>query len=360
MTATLPPISTIMVDDPAAAGSNDAETIAGYAAVREHFGISAFDSLGKLRVRGEAARDLLDVVLTGTLRHAPENTIRASLALREDGRILTDVAVYCGFDDYLVLAEQDALPALHAALEARADDAVEIEDLTDALGVVRVDGPSAADLPRRLIGPEAAGLRLMTSVACAWGGEVLTIGRIGSAGEYGYQFLGPRPVVAEIAARARDQNPKSAACAGGVYDLLFLEMRNFNRRRDLPRDEPPLAAGLHWMIDFRKPEFVGREALLVSKAHLVQRMVCVRLAAGAPVPGTGDPVSIDGRPCGYIANAAYSPGLRLPIALAYVDAPLALVGVPLTVTTRDGGAPGATVSAPFLRTRSNSPQSVGG
>src|SRR6267142_2626893 len=62
-----------------------------YLAVRESVGISDFSDQGKLRVRGEAARDVLDDVLTGNVRNMAENTMRMMLALDEAGNIAAQV-----------------------------------------------------------------------------------------------------------------------------------------------------------------------------------------------------------------------------------------------------------------------------
>ena len=72
--------------------------------------------------------------------------------------------------------------------------------------------------------------------------------------------------------------------------------------------------------------------------------------ADHPVPPTGAAVQLQGNVVGYIANAAWSPLLGYPIALAYLDTEVAVVGIPLAIE----GASATTVSAPFVRTRSNS------
>src|SRR4051794_2755635 len=58
-----------------------------YLAVRENVGISDFTDQGKIRVRGQGARELLDEVLSGHVRNMPENTMRMMLALDDEGAI---------------------------------------------------------------------------------------------------------------------------------------------------------------------------------------------------------------------------------------------------------------------------------
>jgi aminomethyltransferase len=327
---------------------------AEYRAVRGHVGIADASELTRIRVTGEKARDVLDGLLAGNVQGLPEQAVRTTLALHEDGRILSDVTVHAFFDDYLLTAGAGARDPLLERLEAAAPDGVGVEDWSASHGMVRIDGPDAADVPRALIGLEAAGLRLMSFAECRLDGVPVMVTRVGSTGEFGYQLMAERDALPGILDRLRRLVPDARLCGREAYDLLHLEMRSFNLRRDVPHGEPPLAAGLHWMVDFRKPAFVGRDALLEAKARVGERrMVCVRLEPGGPVPEPDAPVRLEGRPVGYVAHAAWSFGLETAIGLAYLDAPVAVVGLPVTVDTSGGPAPGSTVSAPFVRTRSN-------
>ncbi|MGH7268440.1 MAG: aminomethyltransferase family protein [Candidatus Rokuibacteriota bacterium] len=329
-----------------------------YRAVREHVGVGDLSDLGRIRVAGEAARDALDGLLAGNVQNLPENAMRGTVALGEDGRILAQTTVHCLFDEYLLTTDGDSRGALLGLLEAGMPAGVRVADLSDSHGMLRVDGPDAADLPRALFGLEAAGLRLMSLATCRLDGAEVIVSRIGSTGEYGYTLMAERDALPEILERLRRLVPDAALCGSDAYDVLLLEMRSFNRRRDLPHDEPLLAAGLHWMIDFRKPAFVGRDAVLAAKKRgLQRRMVCVRLDRGAPVPAPDAVVRLERRAVGYVAHAAFSLALAAPIGLAYLDASCAVVGLPVTVDTRGGPAAARTVSAPFVRTRSNAGRS---
>ncbi|MBI4014091.1 MAG: aminomethyl transferase family protein [Candidatus Rokubacteria bacterium] len=331
---------------------------AEYRAVRQHVGIADGSELARIKVTGEKAREVLDALLAGNIQSLPEQAVRTTLALHEDGRILSDVTVHCFFDDYLLTAGAGAREALLGRLEAAAPDGVRVEDWSASHGMVRIDGPDAADVPRALIGLEAAGLRLMSFAECRLDGVAVMVTRVGSTGEFGYQFMAERDALAGILGRLRRLVPEAVLCGREAYDLLQLEMRSFNLRRDVPHGEAPLAAGLHWMVDFRKPAFLGRDALLGAKARgLERRMVCVRLEGGRPVPEPDATVRLDGRPVGYVAHAAWSFGLETAIGLAYLDAPVAVVGLPVAIDTSDGPAPGTTVSSPFVKTRSNTGRS---
>lgn len=325
-----------------------------YRAVREKLGIGDFSDLGKIRVAGEEARALLDRLLTGNIRNMPENAIRHTMMLDESGKFVTDVTVYAGFDDYLLLVDRSHVAAFLTALRQAGQDDVTVEQRTDEDGVLRIDGPDCADIPRQLIGLDGAGLRIMSFITAEFEGHPLTIGRIGSVGEYGYQFIAPRAGLPGLLNRLRVLTKDGTLCGRSVYDVLQLEMRSFNARRDMPRGESPLEAGLHWMIDFRKEEFVGRAGLMASKeAGLRRRQICFCVGEGGALPATGASVHLAGQLVGYVAHAAWSWTLARAIGLAYLDTAVAAVGLPIDISTDDGMVQAESVSAPFVRTRSN-------
>jgi aminomethyltransferase len=320
-----------------------------YRAIRERLGISDFSDIGKLRIRGEGAREFLDSVLTGNCQNMAENSMRTMLALDDDGSITAEVLVASSFDEFLLQTDRTSFAALCAMLQNTGHDGVDIKDVTENEGVLRVDGFDAAILPRQLIGLEAAGLRLMTFVECQVDGIPVTVTRLGSAGEFAFQFIASRQSLPELLSRLRKLHPEARLCGRAVFDVLHLEMRAFNRWRDLPYNEPCFSAGLHWMVDFRKPAFHGRAPLLATKGSLERRMVCVRMPHESSVPAVGTAVALEGMPIGYVANAAFSPMLDCPIALTYLATAVAVVGLGVTVE----GVACRTVSAPFVETRSN-------
>jgi aminomethyltransferase len=321
-----------------------------YYAIRGGIGITDVGSMTKLRIHGDGATALLDSVLSGNVRRLVENSIRWTAMLDEQGHIIADVQLYNDFGTYLVTCSRNMREQALRALRS-SGYAVEIEDLTDALAAVAIEGPAARDLPANVIGPEVAGLSLLKFTRCrAAGGEVL-LARIGFTGEFGYVMFGERDVVHELATRVSEQ-AGAVHCDTAVHDVLRLEMRAFSIARDLLRDESALEAGLHWMIDFRKPAFRGREAVMAEKdSGLRQRMVAF-VADEVGALDRGSALTDDGRPVGYVANVAWSPHLSRTIGVAYVEEKLTWVGVDLGIDASAGGGRIRIVSAPFFVTES--------
>jgi len=334
------------------AGATASDLEREYAAIRTGVGISTVDDLAKLVVRGDGAAELLDRFVAGNVARLIENSIRWTAVLDERGRLVADVQLYNDFGEYLITCDADAGGVVLDLLRGDAPGDVEIEDHTDRLAAVAVEGPDSLDLPAAVAGPDAAGLSLLRFTRCTIGGDDVTVARIGFTGEFGYLFFVPRERAGEIVARLRDAAPAAVVGGRSAHDLLRLEMRSFNRKLDLVRDETALEAGLHWMIDFRKPEFRGRDAVAAEIAAGLRRRSIGFIAAEPLSLAREAPVSHEGTTVGYVANAGWSPSLERAIGLAYLDERFAWVGLPYEVETDAGPRTIETASAPFLLTES--------
>ena len=94
------------------------------------------------------------------------------------------------------------------------------------------------------------------------------------------------------------------------------------------RDRSPLELGLGWLVDFDKPHFNGRRALLAEQRRGVKRMlVGLDVAGNKPAHGALLYAEEAGkREIGHVTSAMWSPTCKRNIALAFVDAPFFKMG----------------------------------
>ena len=89
------------------------------------------------------------------------------------------------------------------------------------------------------------------------------------------------------------------------------------------RDRTPLELGLGWLVDFDKPHFNGRRALLAQRQQGVTRqLVGLDVAGNKPAHNALLYAEEAGRhEVGSVTSAMWSPTCKRNIALAIVDAP---------------------------------------
>jgi aminomethyltransferase len=321
--------------------------------IRGSIGIWDHSDMAKLRIAGNGSRELLDRTVTGDIDGLPENSIRYTLILNKSGRIVSDVQVYNNFDEFLLtctaLKKGEVLDALNAANS----DGVTIEDVTAKYAAICMEGPEAWRIPSALADLDIRSLRLLTFEQVTVAGAASLLSRIGYCGEYGYILLIPTDAAAEGLRQILEQTPEAKLCGRAVQDLLRLEVRSFNLMKDVPKGESPLQAGLHWMINFQKPEFPGRDAILAERDNGLARKL-VAFECAAPVRHNHlDVVRDESDPIGYIVNYDWSERRGKTIGLAYLNDPYGWPGLDLLAETPGGPVPIRTVSAPFIQAASN-------
>jgi aminomethyltransferase len=335
--------------------SPDGPAVEGYEGFRQTVAVSTLDNMAALAVSGNEATALLDAAATGNIEELYEYSARYCLLLTNAGKIISDVIVLKRDDSFLVLMDKKNVAAVREQLATLAGDFgdVAIADVTGESAFIGVDGPYAWELPKVLIGLEAIGIRLLTFQDVEIDGYAATVVRLGFAGEYGYLFITPRDASANLLDRIRKARPDSVFRTGPIPAEIRLEVRSYNCLVDTPHGESPLECGLHWMIDFRKDRFVGLEAIRREVANgLSKKLVALKIPIKRQAKVSK--VFCEGQEVGYIVNAAYSPIAKTGMAMAYVDEPLAWVGVTVSLPTDQGLELEATVvSAPFLLAQSN-------
>lgn len=335
--------------------SPDGPSVEGYEGFRQTVAISTLDNMAALAVSGNDATAFLDAAVTGNIEELYEYSVRYCLLLTDAARIISDVIVLKRDDSFLVLMDKKNVAAVREQFATLASDFgdVAIADVTGESAFIGVDGPYAWELPKAMIGLEAIGIRLLTFQDVEIDGYAVTLVRLGFAGEYGYLFITPRDAAANLLERIRKARPDAVFRTGPMPAEIRLEVRSYNCLVDTPNGESPLECGLHWMIDFRKDRFVGLEAIRREVANgLSKKLVALNIPIDREAKVSK--VFCQGQEVGYVVNAAYSPIAKTGMAMAYLDEPVAWVGVTVSLPAQDGlELEGTVVSAPFLLAQSN-------
>jgi aminomethyltransferase len=115
----------------------------------------------------------------------------------------------------------------------------------------------------------------------------------------------------------------------------------------------PFECRLGWAVDFSKPDFIGREALLAAKESAEGRVMSIRIDGDAEGLD-GASIESEGRTVGAVTMAVPSPALDgATLAMARLHKDVAVVGQSLTIST-EGGARDAEV----LRTPVYDPERI--
>jgi aminomethyltransferase len=334
---------------------------AEYFAVRNAAGIFDTSPLYKYRITGRDAEAFLAGMLARDIRACAPGCAHYTCWLDERGFVVEDgVILHLSSlrpqqDEYLLTSAEPNL-AWFADRVGRLD--VRLEEISDEMGALAVQGPRSRDVVARLV-PQAERLPYFGVVTGEVDGRAVTVSRTGFTGDLGYELW----VGAGDALPVWDALWESAAGYGvqpfGLAALRMLRIEagllmldaDFDSSRYAWNDahrSTPLELGWGWMVrdlggDDRA--FIGRGALERELAERTSRWALrglvvdwrdydrVYAAAGLIPPKDHTPVSEDmmvyddaRRRVGYATSFMYSPVLQRHIALARVRPDLAAPG----------------------------------
>jgi len=317
---------------------------------REGAGLFDISHMGRIELRGDDAGPLLQRVCTRRIDDQQVGQSRYSHVCNEQGGILDDVIVSRYADRWLMVCNAANRLRILAWLEEHAAGRrVTIQDRTESTMMVALQGPQAlAVAERRLPMPvrDIGRYRFVT-------GEYLffsyTVFRSGYTGEDGLEIILPASLGAMAAGFLGELLEAGVTPAGlGARDTLRLEAGMPLYGHELTEAVDPISAGQGWCVDLTR-DFIGVQALRrVADQGPARRLVGLELE-GRRIARQGAVVRLGERPVGQVTSGTLSPTLDRSIAMAYVDAALAVEETALCVDLGGRPTPAKVVRLPFYR-----------
>jgi aminomethyltransferase len=326
--------------------------------VRSAAGLFDLGHMGQVRVTGTDALPYLQLVTTNDASVLEPGDAQYSLLPNEHGGVIDDIIVYRLPDEpgYLVVinAANHAKDVawMQQQRSARPELEVDVEDVSDSLGMIAIQGPATPEIVAGLTETDLSGLEPFHNRRATVAGLPVLVARTGYTGEDGFEFYVPQEQTAALwdallaAGAARGLKPIGL----GARDTLRLEARMPLYGNELADDISPIEAGLGWAVKLDKGSFIGREAIAaVKESGPARRTVGFQLLERAGSARHGYPVERGGRRVGVVTSGAHSPTLGAEVGLALVDADVAGVGKPLEIVIRGRPVRAEQVKLPFYR-----------
>ena len=287
-------------------------TIAEHTAVRTGTGVFDVSHLGRFRVSGPGAFDLVDALLCNDLRRIEPGRAQYTMMLTPDGGVIDDIIVWwLADDDYVVLpngANHDDV--LLGFTDAAPGDTV-VADLRPETALFAVQGPDSAGVLDDVLGAHPARFRVLELPD---GDSPVTIAGTGYTGERGAEVMVGGDAAADLFDRLVAAG--AAPCGLGARDTLRLEMGYALWGQDLDRTTSPLEAGLGWVVGWGR-EFTGSLALEGQRDGVEKRLIGFAME-GRRIPRHGYAVRCGGS-TGTVTSGGFGPSVDKAIGLGYVS-----------------------------------------
>lgn len=326
-----------------------------YNAIRNAAALIDISPLYKYLVTGADAARLVDRVITRDMRAMAPGQVYYTPWCDEDGTVLDDGTVARLGETRFRWTAAD--PALRWLRQNAAGLAVEVEDASERIAALALQGPMAAGVIRAAAEADIETLAYFRTMTASIGGITVDISRTGYTGDLGYEVWVDRDAALPVwDALVRAGRPFDLMPAGMLAldvarleaGLLLVDVDFFGSRRALipSQQYTPYEMGLGRLVQIDKGPFVGRGALTAERDRGPRRRIvglevnwteveALHERAGlpplAPTAASRTPVPVrhGRRQVGRATTTAWSPTLKRLIALATVDAPYAERGTSL-------------------------------
>jgi aminomethyltransferase len=334
-----------------------------YFAVRNAAGLFDSSPLYKYRITGKDAEAFLGGILARDIRQCPPGQAQYTCWLDDGGYVIEDgVILHTSKNEYLLTSAEPNLAYLQDR-SGRHD--VTIEDVSDELGTLALQGPRSRDLLKKLV-PQMEKIPYFGVAKGEIGGAGVTVSRTGYSGDLGYEVWIDTPDALHVWDTLWDSMEGHGVLPFGLAALemlrieagLLLMEADFDSSRYAWNDahrSTPIELGWSWMFKDLKADdrpFIGRKALEREIADKTSRWAMRGLIldwqdydrvynqAGLVPPKDHTPVLADWmlyddeyKRVGYATSVMYSPMLQRHIAIARVRPDLAKLGTKVNIET---------------------------
>jgi aminomethyltransferase len=239
---------------------------------------------------------------------------------------------------------------------------VKMEYLEDSMQLLALQGPGAANAIRNILPSDfdLTNMAFMTGTETTLDGvEGCRITRCGYTGEDGFEIAMPAEYAVSIASKLLE-DPSVNPTGLGARDSLRLEAGLCLYGHDLNETINPVEGSLAWTMGGPKSRrraeggFLGAEKILQpdGKLQKVSKKRVGIMGMKAPAREHTEIYDASGETkIGEVTSGTYSPCLKKPIAMGYVDTALSKVGTEINLKIRGKMQKAEVTKMPFVESR---------
>lgn len=349
-----------------------------YNAIRNACALIDISPLYKYRLTGPDAVRLVNRVITRDASRMSVGQVYYTPWCDDDGKVIDDGTVTRVADQVFRWTAAD--PNLRWLTENASGLDVQIEDISESVAALALQGPTSARLLAQVCDADLSSLKYFRATSGRIAGVPVDVSRTGYTGDLGYEIWMPwdaaLPVWDAIAAagQAFDLHPTGMLAldiSRIEAGLLLIDVDFHSSRKALIEAQKysPYELGLGRLVDMKKGAFIGRSALQAEVKRGIARQIVglevnwtevEKLYEAVGLPPTAPaatsriavPVYKGRNQVGRATSTTWSSTLKKLIALATIDVPHYAMGttveMEMTVEAVRHRATATVVSTPFF------------
>ena len=302
-----------------------------YFCVRNTCATYDISPMQKYEIRGRDAESMLNRMVTRDVAKVGLNRVAYCVWCTDSGRIIDDGTIFKLSGDKFMLTCGSPCTAW-LAKSSFGFDAVQVTDVTDDFAALALQGPTSCAVLKNLGLDGIDTAKPFDIMRFPFHGDTLMVSRTGFTGDLGYE-LWIKPDLAlelwdELYAAGENYGIQpfgeaalNMARLEAAFIMPAMEFNEALRTVHFEHDQTPFELSLGWLVDFNKPHFSGRSALLQEKQR-GPKYTLTKLDIEGNKPAEGSHIYKNERctqEIGYVTSAMWSPAVKANIALAMIE-----------------------------------------
>ena len=236
-------------------------------AVRHSAGLFDVSHMGEFIITGDEAEVFLDYVTINDVVSIQPWQAQYSAMCYEDGGIIDDLLIYRYPDHFMLVVNASNKEKDLDWFMAHKLDNVDILDISDQTGLIALQGPKSRSILQNIFDINLNEIDFYWFDVAKINGNSATIARTGYTGELGFEIYADHDNIVKIWDAIMKAGGDAVEPTGlGCRDTLRMEMKYCLYGNDIDASTNPIEAGLGWITNLDKDNFIGKEALVDAKA----------------------------------------------------------------------------------------------
>jgi aminomethyltransferase len=313
-----------------------------YFATRNSCGVFDLSPMTKYRVTGPDSLDFVDRLVTRNMRKVRPGRVAYAVWCDDEGQVIDDGTIFHLREGEYRICSQERHMSWFRAAAIGLD--VTIVDETDEICALALQGPTSFSTLNAMGLDGIDALRPFGLATFDFADSELMLSRTGFTGDLGYELWTTPDKAIELwdalfaageifGIRAMGTDALERARIEAGFIQAYVDFLPADATVRSGRSRSPLELGLEWLVDFDKPNFNGRRALLEEKKRgSTWRLVKLDIEGNKEAHHSYIFANRrGGRNVGFVTSATWSPVCKQNIAIGTVQTPHGNIGDTLFV-----------------------------
>ena len=302
-----------------------------YFCIRNTCGTYDICPMQKYLIEGADALAMLDRMVTRDLNKLRINRVTYVAWCNDSGRMIDDGTIFrLGESKFLLACGSPCLAWLRKS--ALGFNRLSIVEHTEALAALSLQGPTSFAVLKAMGLEATSALKPFDIGHYPFAEGEIMISRTGFTGDLGYElWIEPNLALtlwdrlyeagANYGIQPYGEAATNMARLEAGFIMPYMEFNEALKTVNFEYDQTPLELDLAWLVDFKKPHFNGRRALL-EQHKTGPKTLLTKLNIEGNKPAEEALLYSDhdcGDEIGYVTSAMWSPSVKANIALAMIN-----------------------------------------